>query len=339
MKHIVHIAAVAALGLALAGGRLWAQPAPASKPPARGPAAKAPAAKAAPAKPPAAAPVNLSPAALALPTSPYRRLAPGVFESVDLDQQAPDVVRKADITELLEKDPSFDRAKDVSFRQDIWVLQFRFKPVRMIWADIPGDQGRMQREQVWYMVYTVTNPGKVLHPVEDADKTYKVEMVDKPIHFVPVFTLEVHNWLKDEAPGSAKVYSEKQIPLAVPAIRAREDKNRQFLNTEEMAAKKGIAVGETVWGIATWDNVDPRNVWFSVYIEGLTNAYRWKDDPAKYDDAIKGRARAPFRELYAKVLKLNFWRPGDEYSVKEAQVRCGVPGQPDYEWVWRRAFP
>jgi hypothetical protein len=265
-------------------------------------------------------------------------LAPGVFESVDLDQQTPDVVRKADITELLEKDPSFDRAKDVSFRQDIWVLQFRFKPIRMIWADIPGNEGRMQREQIWYMVYTVTNPGKVLHPVEDADKTYKVESVDKPIRFIPVFTLEVHDWLKDEAPGSAKVYSEKQVPVAVPAIRAREDKNRQFLSTVEMPNKE-IAVGETLWGIVTWDNVDPRNVWFSVYVEGLTNAYRWKDDAAKYDDAVKGRARAPYRELYAKVLKLNFWRPGDEYSVKEAQVRCGVPGQPDYEWVWRRAFP
>ena len=41
-------------------------------------------------------------------------------------------------------------------------------------------------------------------------------------------------------------------------------------------------MGETVWGVATWQDVDPNNVWFSVYVEGLTNAYKFSDDPAKY---------------------------------------------------------
>ena len=47
-------------------------------------------------------------------------------------------------------------------------------------------------------------------------------------------------------------------------------------------------MGETVWGVATWQDVDPNNVWFSVYVEGLTNAYRFSDDPAKYA-ASKGQ--------------------------------------------------
>ena len=48
--------------------------------------------------------------------------------------------------------------------------------------------------------------------------------------------------------------------------------------------------------------------------------------------------------MFSKMLKLNFWRPGDEFAVKENQVRLGVPGQggkpglPQCEWVWRRAF-
>ena len=47
------------------------------------------------------------------------------------------------------------------------MLDFKFKPVRMIWVDIPQPSGYMQRKLIWYMVYSVTNTGKVMHPVED----------------------------------------------------------------------------------------------------------------------------------------------------------------------------
>ena len=33
----------------------------------------------------------------------------------------------------------------------------------------------------------------------------------------------------------------------------------------------------SVWGVATWVDVDPRIDFFSIYINGLTNAYRWTD--------------------------------------------------------------
>ena len=130
----------------------------------------------------------------------------------------------------------------------------------------------------------------------------------------------------------------------LPAIRAREDKNREFLTSEQMALKD-IGVGETVWGVATWQNVDPNNVWFSVYVEGLTNAYKWTDDPTKYA-AQRSGGKVPFREISTKVLKLNFWRPGDEFTVKETEVRLGVPelpggpkARPASEWVWWRTYP
>ena len=101
------------------------------------------------------------------------------------------------------------------------------------------------------------------------------------MRFTPVFTLEVHNALRKEVEGSAKAMVEQYIPIVLPAIRAREDKNREFLTSEQMPLKE-IRVGETVWGVATWQDVDPNNVWFSVYVEGLTNAYKFSDDPAKY---------------------------------------------------------
>ena len=271
------------------------------------------------------------------PKIPYRKLAPGVLEPVDGDINPDETVSTHDITELLYIDSNFDWAKEVPFRHDIWMLDFKFKPVRMIAVDLPCPRGQMTQTLVWYMVYTVTNPGKVMHPVEEADKTYKLESVDRPIRFSPVFALEAHRQLKDEQPGFATAYADKYMPIALAKIRNREDPNREFRSTVEMPRQE-IAVGETVWGIATWADIDPRTVWFSVYVEGLTNAYRWKDDATKFAARAKGNDKTPYRELFGKALRLNFWRPGDEFSMKEGQIRYGIPGRPDYEWVWQRMF-
>ena len=282
------------------------------------------------------------------PGLPFRPLAPGVMQEVIPDRKADETVEHHPITELLYVDDTFDFAKDVPFRHEVWMLEIKYKPIRMIWADIPGPGGRMQRKQIWYMVYQVTNPGKVFTFVEQDDKLYKEDIryklvkVDKPVRFIPVFTLEVHDALRKEVEGSAKAMVEQYIPIVLPAIRAREDKNREFLSSEKMPLKE-LRVGETVWGVATWQDVDPNNVWFSVYVEGLTNAYMFSDDPAKFA-ASKGRGQ--FREIRTKVLKLNFWRPGDEFTVKENQVRAGVPQlpggpplKPSFEWVWWRTYP
>ena len=97
------------------------------------------------------------------------------FPIASLDES----VARHDAVELLAVDENFDWAKEIPFRHDVWTLDFRFKPVRMIWVDVPGAKGQMQRKLVWYMVYSVTNPGKTMHPVEQPDGTYKVEFVDR----------------------------------------------------------------------------------------------------------------------------------------------------------------
>jgi hypothetical protein len=316
---------------------------------AAGPAAAA----AAPARPAAGAlAATGTNAAWTTAPSPFRKLAPGVMQDVVLDRNADETVQVHDFTELLYFDPSFDFAKAVPFRHEVWMLEFKHKPMRMIWADIPGPNARMQRKQVWYMVYQVTNLGQVLRSVEQPNdklyKLYKLATVDKPVRFAPVLTLEVHNTLRQEVEGSAKGIEqsiEQCIPIVLPAIRAREDKNREFLTSEQMPLKE-IRVGETVWGVATWQDIDPNNVWFSVYVEGLTNAYKVSDDLGKYAAFKNGTSKAAFREIRTKVLKLNFWRPGDEFTVRDNQVRNGVPdlpggppARPASEWVWWRSYP
>ncbi len=272
--------------------------------------------------------------------TPNSPLAPGVMIAIDPDQDLGETVSRHDVVELLAVDKNFSWAKDVDFRREVWALQFKFKPVRMISVDVPQPSGMMQRKLIWYMVYSVTNTGKVMTPVKDAplpyeneladkQKVYEIKYVDKPIHFIPEFLLEGHNRLKENE-GFTKTYPDRVIPVADAAIQLREGYGQKILTSVEM--NREIPVGQTVWGAATWEDIDPKIVQFSVYVIGLTNAYRWTDTPGEYKE---GDPIGKGRKLLRKTLKLNFWRPGDEYFESEDEIRYGIPGRLDYEWVYR----
>ncbi len=254
-------------------------------------------------------------------TAAPRKLAPGVLHEVDPAVQVGESVARHDVIGLLAENANLDWAKQVPFRRDIWYLEFRYKNMRMIQIDLPQPDGRMKRKLIWYLVYTVTNPGKALHPARQPDGTYNVEQVDLPVFFVPEFRLV--------SPELNKVYPDRVIPAAIGPIRTREDPAIPLLSSVDMTRQ--IQVGETLWGVATWEDVDPRIDRFSIYVGGLTNAYRWIDDPAKYtrENVLSGR------KFLRKTLKLNFWRPGDEYYEHEKEFRIGIPGEVDYQWVYR----
>jgi hypothetical protein len=254
---------------------------------------------------------------------PYRKLAPGVMQSVDPELYEQETVSRHPIVELLAVDPNLKQAKEIRFRREIWYLEFKFKPMRMSRVDVPQADGRMQRKLIWYLVYSVANPGKVMPSKEGPDGKFELQESDKPILFVPVFRLYSHEF--------GKWYQDRVIPIALGPIGTREDPKRKFYNSAEMAARP-IKPGETLWGVATWEDIDPRIDRFSIYVNGLTNAYRWQDTPGAYkpgDPLGKGRA------FVLKALKLNFWRPGDEFDEHEKEIRYGIPGELDYEWVYR----
>jgi hypothetical protein len=290
--------------------------------PAADPSSAPPRAAAAPA--PAAVTQDTLAVGLPLPGGPYRVLAPGVMHTVNPMREVQETYSRHDVVELLAADPKMDWAKNVAFRHDVFALQFSFKPVRFVWVDIPQVSGRMQQKLIWYLVYSVTNPGKIAHPVQQPDGTYQVEPVDKKVRFSPQFLLE------SQLPGDDRAYPDRVIPVAMVRIRAREDPYRAFLNSAEI--NRDIDVGETLWGIATWEDVDPRIETFSIYVTGLTNAYRWTDEPGRYK---AGNPIGTGRRLSRKTLKLNFWRPVDEFHQNEDAIRFGIPGQVDYEWVYR----
>jgi len=282
--------------------------------------------------------------------APYRKLAPWVMKPVDPARKADETNSRHDVVELLAVDAGFDWARDVPFYHEVWALEFKFKPVRMIWIDVPQASGQMRRKLVWYMVYSVTNTGNVMRPVPEPVQEYEgqngglnepkklveIKYVDRPVRFIPEFLLEGHE-SADPQTGFSKVYPDRVIPVAIGPIRMREDRNRRFHNTVEICGD--IAPGETKWGIVTWEDLDPRIDRFSIYVKGLTNAYRWTDEKGAY---TQGAPLGTGRKLYVKTLKLNFWRPGDEYFEHEREIRYGVPDfdaeNPEhvyYEWVYR----
>lgn len=270
---------------------------------------------------------------------PYRRLAPGVMITIKPEQQIAESFSRDDVHELLAIDPNLYVAKNVTFRRDIWALDIQFKPMRVIYVDIPQPSGKMQRKQIWYLVYAVTNPGKTLHPVEvqkgtPEDGNYEASYLDKPVNYVPEFVLE--SW-KESDPKFHKYYPDRVIPAAIAAIQQREDPKRHLCSTVEMARE--IQPNETVWGVATWMDIDPRIDRFSIYCYGLTNAYVWKDEPGRIKAGVSpGQRVAAGRTWYRKALKLNFWRPGNA-EVKEVEIRYGIPGEPDYVWLDAKQDP
>lgn len=238
---------------------------------------------------------------------------------------------------------AFERAKNVILRRGIWNLELSFKPMRMIPVDVPQPSGRMQRKLIWYMVYQVKNPGGHLNVKEEKrlfqdtveETTFKVEQVaeltervpaengqsaERPvrIRFFPHFVLESKEF--------NKAYLDRVIPAAMQPILDREfprqSRDENFvLHNSLTISSVDIQVDESVWGVVTWEDIDPRIDYFSVYVQGLTNAYKFEDPEGAYQ---QGDPPGKGRKFLRKTLQLNFWRPGDTVEQKEEEIHFGV---------------
>lgn len=234
-----------------------------------------------------------------------------------------------------------EMARQVTLRREIYCLEFSFKPLRMIYLDVPQPNGRMARKLIWYMVYRVRYRGGDLRPAADlvgnAPLYKRVESVsyDSRRAF-PMLVLE--DFVRD------KQYLDRVLPTAKERIAVREQITAPLYDSIEMP---GVEIPRSsdedapgVWGVATWEDVDPQIDFLSVYVYGLTNAFKQEGEG---DDA-------PYQK---KALRLNFYRPGDAINQPADQIRFGVPAYSDpqeqeyvlqqygiesrldYEWVFR----
>lgn len=232
-----------------------------------------------------------------------------------------------------------ERAKQAILRRTIWNLEFAFKPMRMLMVDVPQPTGRLERKRIWYMVYKVRNPGghwkpvgkEVLTPTEEdtrkfdtftKETTDEVKGLDKDptaLRFFPQFTFYSAEY--------DKTYLDRIIPAALAPIKARE-----FPGQGDVALHNSVSISEVsipvttdtedgVWGVVTWENIDPRIQYISVFVRGLTNAYRYEDPMGAYK---AGDPPGSARKFQYKVLQLNFWRAGDPIDERENEIHFGV---------------
>ena len=160
----------------------------------------------------------------------------------------------------------------------------------------------------------------------------RLEGVPSPgIRFFPRFVLEA----KDTK--VKKEYLDRILPAAIEKIAERETGGSKLYNTVEISRFDIPVTTEdqdnSIWGVVTWEDIDPETDFFSIYIDGLTNAFRWKDD--KDTTVQAGSNPLSYRQYEQKTLKLNFWRPGDHRDENEAEIRYGIPGAVEYEWIFR----
>jgi hypothetical protein len=268
-----------------------------------------------------------------------RQLAPGVVTEI-----APQIEEEEtysgprEMVELLQQRDAFtwqpnyladtetlvSMAQNVVFRRQVWALEFGFKPLRLINLPVRNAAGQTVNQRVWYLVYYVKNRGRHLNPAPRPDaqghELYVAERVDHSIRFFPKFVLQAHD--------VNQAYMDEVIPGAIRRIGQREDRGRTFYDSVSISSVTIPVSSEgddqSVWGIATWTGVDPRSDFFSIFVQGLTNAYRWEDPPGAYragDPPLSGRT------FTRKTLQLNFWRAGDANDPTEDEIHFGVPNE------------
>jgi len=294
--------------------------------------------------------VAILPAGAAEPTG-YRRLAPGVLTVIPADRSGDDALLRADILEItaglgdLAWEPKqspvgatlVEQGRNRDFPRDIWALEFAFKPPRQIDIDVPARDFRMQRKRVWYLVYRVKNTGARRIVMADGDATRpRSETVQQPVRFLPHFVLEsVEGLSKQEGALAFRAYLDRVVPGAVAAIRERED-TRLDLHDSARMSERDLTPGEERWGVAVWEDVDPRIDFFSIYVRGLTNAIRWRPRA----DATFAADSVPVagEEHVLESLRLDFWRPGDDATSLDDEMSVGHAGMYERRTIGSRVL-
>lgn len=179
-------------------------------------------------------------------------------------------------------------------KEGIWVLDFSFKPMRLITVEIPSKG----RKIVHYIYYKVVN------------------RTGKPRMFVPQFTL---------VPDKGRRVEELVWRPAVELIKAREDPAIPLLGAVDIvgmippSTKQGV--DDAVFGVAMWMDVDPRADRLKVYVRGLSDGYQEIPSPEQ---------SKPPTPRY-KTLRIDFLRFGDERNLHEKEIRLN---EPPYEWIY-----
>lgn len=191
--------------------------------------------------------------------------------------------------------------EEQTLQGDIWALEVRYKPVRMLVVPLTDPKsGQQRRDLVWYFAYRV---------VVRAASRLSNDSVGKPERplFVPELSLEV----EDE--GRQQKYPDRVFPEAVGAINRRE-KHQYKSSVDVVAALPQMTADNsrrlyTLDGVATWTGIDPDTNYFSIVMTGFSNGYKIAVDGENNETVTR------------RTLRQRFWRPSDRFEQSETEIR------------------
>ena len=284
----------------------------------------------------------LMPAGAVLSADGFRQLGQGVLTIVPPDESVNDVAQVFSLHELAQGrgetwDPAhapshqtlIGMARDRQFLRDTWCLEFAYKPPRTIEVDMPEEGYKLRPKKVWYLVYRVKNIGgrrvvfdkdKDSPDKEDRTKPRLEKINNLSIRFEPQFIFETHEALsRDEGLLEHRDFLDRLTPTAMEPISRREKIPLETLNDSISIAEKPLEPNEERWGVAIWQEVDPRIDFFTIFAYGLTNAMTWRHE-ADLEADLDHAPEYERREM--ECLRLDFYHPGDEThgEFEEVQV-------------------
>jgi hypothetical protein len=266
-----------------------------------------------------------------------RPLASGVLKSIPSDLNPRDMftlpmvvpdlnATKFEPKTVANQDTLYGQSRRVIlFRENVYQYEFSFTGLRQAKLKIPTGNGGIANRNIWYMIYRIRDTGETMtfdqvKQNPEFDHIMNELKMGKPLpaeekQLLLRFTLE--GWIPVGEDGQYQkvTYRDTIDPIVVAQIRRREDPNQVLLDTHQMSTAKiplaKNAADPGVWGVAIWEDVDPRIDYVSVYVKGLTNAFRLSADP-------NGPSKL-------KTLQLNFWRPGDTVNQAADFIDYGIP--------------
>jgi RNA polymerase sigma factor (sigma-70 family) len=193
-------------------------------------------------------------------------------------------------------------------KPNVWTLNFRYKPPRIVTLDTLDKNGKPAKKIVWYMWYQVYN------------------LTDEPQIFLPEFEL-----VTKDLNTSHLAQPETNL---MDQIRKIEDPTGIFnMQTLDSISKRPIrislkdAIPRFVTGVAIWTDLDDKaqkTNKFSVYITGLSNGQIFEEKKDTPDKITK-----------RKTLQINFLRPTDDKRPQASDIIPDELNTAAEQWIYR----
>lgn len=207
-------------------------------------------------------------------------------------------------------------------RADVWTLNFRYTPIRILTVDGFDAKGNPAKQTVWYMKYQVYN------------------RTGEPVTFVPEFELVTTDLNTNHLDEPQPFIFEQIKKYEDRTISAENPKGILDLKSSIEIAKKPIPASaplgfpQLVSGLAIWTDMDApgkatRTNRFSVYVTGLSNGVAVEEKPLPNDQVLT--------LVKKKTLRIDFLRPTDETRPQISDIQPDESSGRAETWIYRTA--